>query len=209
MEFEGTELEGLHYAVLQEYLETGDKALIENEEMVAYLEVLDLIRGWHYSLHTPSKILKALQLKYPDIKTHVAKRLYADAMNYFYCDIHIKKEAYRNMGADELFKLYTATVRSAKEPRDYKIAADILFKSLEARGALQDDPEGLPDHIYENKTPVFVMDPTLLKLPKADRNELARQIDDMPITELKKAKLKQHAGIEAIELFEDTDDAEN
>jgi hypothetical protein len=201
------DLEGLHYTILQEYLETGDKKIIESPEMVEYLEQLDLVRGWHYSLYTESKIIRALQLKYTSMSYDVARRRYTDAINYFYCDTAIKKEAYRNLAADELYKAYTAAIMSAREPKDYKIAADILFKSLEARGAMDDDPEELPDHIFENRTPVFVLDPGALKLPKADRNVLANQIDNMPITELKKQKLKQHAGIESLELFDDDDDA--
>jgi len=200
------DLEGIHYSVLQEYLETGNKELIENPEMVAYLEQLDVVRGWHYSLSTEDKIIRALLLKYPDMNRRTAKSRYADAMNYFYCDTVIKKEAYRNMGADELYKAYIAAVKSAKEPKDYKLAADILYKSLEVRGAMKEDPEQLPEHIFENQTPVFVLDPSLLNLPKADRNTLAAQIDSYPITELKKKTLKQHAGIEAIELFEETDE---
>ena len=199
-------IEGIHYAVLQEYLETGNKALIENPEMIAYLEQLDVIRGWHYSLNTEDKIIRALLLKHPNMSRMTAKSRYADAMNYFYCDTVIKKEAYRNMGADELYKLYTAAVDSAKEPKDYKLAGEILYKSLEVRGSMKDDPEQLPDHIFENRTPVFVMDPTLLNLPKADRNVLAEQIDNYPITELKKKTLKQHAGMDAIELFPEADE---
>ena len=201
------DIEGIHYTILQEYLETGDKSLIENPDMVEYLEQLDVIRGWHYSLYTEDKIIRAFLLKYPDLSRSTAKNRYADAINYFYCDTFIKKEAYKNLGADDLYKLYVATVKSAKEPRDYKIAADILFKSLEVRGVMDDDPEELPDHIFENRTPVFVMDPTLLNLPKADRNILAKQIDDLAITELKKNTIKQHAGIGAIELFPEKDDA--
>jgi len=41
---------------------------------------------------------------------------------------------------------------------------------------------------------------------RADRNILAQQIDDMPITELKKKTIKQHAGIDAIELFPEEDE---
>jgi len=199
------DLEGIQFEVLQEYLETGNASLIESPEMVEYLEQLELIRGWYYSLNTQDKIIKALCLKYKHLKPNTAKKRYVDAMNYFYCDTTIQKEAYRNMAADDLFNLYIAATKSAKDPKDYKIAADIRYKSLEARGSMQDDPEQLPDHIFEPRTAVFVMDPTLLNLPKADRNILAKQIDDMPITEIKKGVIKQHAGIDAIELFPEGD----
>lgn len=196
-----SDIEGLQYGILQEYLETGEASLIKDPEMVTYLEQLELVRGWHYSLNTEAKIIKALMLQYSDLKPNEAKSRYTDAINYYYCDTTIKKEAQRNMAASDLYNLYIATTRSAKEPKDYKIAADIRFKALQASGAMEDDPEQLPNHIYENPTQVFVMDPTLLGLPKANRNVLGKQIDALSITELKKARLKQHASIDAIELF--------
>lgn len=197
------ELEGVHYSILQEYLEKGDKVLIENPEMILYLEQLDKIRGWHYSLMTENKVINALLLDYKGLSRREAKTRYADAINYFYGDTTIKKEAHRNMVADEMYKAYTAAILSAKEPKDYKIAVDILFKSIEVRGSMESDPDQLPDHILEKKTPVYVIDPEWVGLPKANRNLLAEQIDAMPITEFKKIKLKQEAGIESLQIFDE------
>ena len=195
------ELEGVHYSMLQEYLETGNTGLVENSEMILYLEQLDKVRGWHYSLMTESKVLKALKLDYPSMSLKVAKTRYADAINYFYGDTTIKKTAYRNMIADEMYKAYTAAILSAKETKDYKTAVDILYRSIEVRGSMEAEPDVLPDHLLERKTPIYVLNPELVGLPKANRNILAEQIDSMPITELKKSELKQHAGIETINLF--------
>ena len=197
------DLEGVHYAILQEYLETGNASLVSNPEMVLYLDQLDKIRGWHYSLLTEDKIIKALLLDYKDMSRREAKSRYSDAINYFYGDSEIKKEAYRNMVADEMYKAYTAAILSAKEPRDYKIAVEILYKSIEVRGAMDDEKDTLPESVFENKTPIYVMNPELVGLPKADRNILADQIDKMAITELKKKRLKGEAGIGDLELFED------
>jgi len=195
------EFEGIHYSILLEYIETGNKDLIGNDEMILYLEQLDKVRGWHYSLMTENKIINALFLAYPKLSQRAAKTRYIDAVNYFYGDTEIKKEAYRNMAADEMYKAYTAAILSAKEPKDYKIAVDILYRSMEVRGSMDPDPDKLPDHLFENKTPIYVMNPELVGLPAANRNLLAEQIDSMPITELKKRKLKQEGGIEALELF--------
>lgn len=197
------DLEGVHYSILQEYLETGNSSLVSNKEMILYLEQLDKVRGWHYSLLTESKIIKALMLDYADLSSREAKSRYSDAINYFYGDTEIKKEAYRNMMADEMYKIYTAAILSAKEDKDYKNAADILFKAATLRGVFDEDKDTLPESVFENKTPIYVMNPELVGLPKADRNILADQIDKMAITELKKKRLKGEAGIGDLELFED------
>lgn len=200
-----SELEGVHYSILQEYLETGNKKLIENDDMLLYLEQLDKVRGWHYSLQTENKIINALRLDYQNLSHREAKSRYADTINYFYGENTIKKEAYRNMVADQMELLAKAATLSAKENKDYKIASDIYKSSIEVRGSMEKDPEKLPDHIYENKTQIFVLDPTLLGLPKADRNVLAEQIDSFAVTELIKKKLKGEASIGSIEIFPEED----
>lgn len=197
------ELEGIHYSILQDYLETGNKELIENESMFIYLEQLDKVRGWHYSLQTESKIVKALIAAYPGMNPREAKSRYTDTINYFYGDTEIKQEAYKNMIADEMHKVFIAMILSAKENKDYKAAADVLYKEATIRGVFEKEEEKLPAHLFENKTNIYVINPELVGLPKANRNAIAEQIDSMPITELEKKKLRGESGIEALQLFDE------
>ncbi len=191
-----SKFEGLHYEILMEYINTGNTKNIEDPEMVEYLEQLDKIRGWFNSLMSKEKIIRAIMLQFNITDERTAESRYIDTLNYFYADTDIRKETWRNIYAEKLDKLANAAILSAKEVKDYKIAKELIMAALEARGANKEDVDKLPDHIFKQRQPVYVMDPTMLGLPKADRNELARQIEAFPLKETVKEKLKQEAGAE-------------
>ena len=201
-----SKLEGLHYEILQAYLETGDTSVIEDKDMVLYLEQLELVRGWHYSLQSERKILNALVASYPNLTIRTAKTRYTDAINYYYGDVQIKKIAYRNKAADAIERLATAIIKSAKEPKDYKYAGDLIHKAEIVRGSMEPDTPTLPDHIYQQRQPIYVLDPTMLGLPKADRNQIAKQIENFEITEAQKQKLIQESGVAVFDLEQRLDE---
>lgn len=195
-------LEGLHYEILMEFINTGKTKSIEDPEMIIYLEQLELIRRWHDSLQHETKILRALCLAYPNLNLRTAKTRYNDSLNYFYSDTTIKKSAWRNLYADKLDKLANAVILSAKEAKDYKYAADILHKAVTVRGSMEPEKDIIPDDIFIQKQPIFIMDPSMIGLQKADRNILAKQIDQFALTEGQKDKLKQEAGVADFQLLD-------
>lgn len=190
-----SKLEGLHYEILMDYIDTGNTELIKDPEMIIYLEQLELCRRWYDALHHESKIIRALCLQYNDLTPRTAKSRYQDSMNYFYSDTTIKKTAYRNMAADKIVKAANLILITAKEPKDLKYAGDLLHKAEVVRGSMEPTVEKLPDHILQQRQPIFIMDPTLIGLEKADRNVLAKQIESYNIPEMEKEKIKQEAGV--------------
>lgn len=195
-------LEGLHFDILMEYINTGKTEGIQDPEMIIYLEQLELVRRWYDSLQHESKIIRALCLAYSDLTPRSAKTRYNDSMNYFYSDTTIKKSAYRNKAADKMEKLANAVILSAKEPKDYKYAAEILHKAEIVRGSMEADKDVIPDDIFHQKQPIFIMDPSMIGLPRADRNVLAKQIETFALTEGQKDKLKQEAGVADFQILE-------
>lgn len=202
-------LEGMHFEILMEFINTGDTSSIKDPEMILYLEQLELVRRWYDSLQHESKIIRALCLQYESLNPRTAKTRYNDSVNYFYSDTTIKKSSYRNKAADKMEKIANAIILSAKEPKDYKYAADVLHKAEIVRGSMEPDKEIIPDSIFNQKQPIYIMEPGMIGLQKADRNVLANQIDQFALTEGQKDKIKQEAGVDDFQILERINEQEN
>jgi hypothetical protein len=194
-----SDLEGMHYEMLMEWLNTG-KSKAMPDEMLLYLEQINKARGWKESLLNENAIVKALMADYPELTRTAAKTRYKDAYNYYYLDDTVKKEAHINWYASLLDKLISATIKSAKEPKDYDIARKLIESIITTRKLLEDKIQEIPGHALEYKQPIFVMDPTLVELPKTNRDTLKKQIQAFRIKEKEKQEAFMDAGVEPYDL---------
>lgn len=188
-----TKLEGLHYETLSEWVHSGKETVLD-AEMVEYLDQLDLIRGWRYSLKTKSAIIKALQHKYKTLTYSAADTRYKDSMNYFYGDNEVKKQAWTNILVEDASRCYQAIILSAKEPKHYLDAIKGIQTVANLLGLDKEEPEPLPDHLLEEKIPLITMDPKKVNLPETDRNLLMKQLDKYNIPETDKERIKEESG---------------
>ena len=121
--FGGAEKEGA-FEKIQEYIASGSKGNLSDKEQI-YIDLLTLI----YSLdgqYGKRRTIKFLTSAPFGIPYQRAADIYSEAVELFFCNRKVSKEAMRNKMADQFDTLYVAARDAAKTSKDYAVAADIL-----------------------------------------------------------------------------------
>lgn len=197
-----SELEGLHYTILEEWV---DKGRTENlpEEMATYLEQLNFVNGLWNSCHTPQKIIDKLIITYPGLDKISAKSRFEDAVNWFYLDDQVKREAWRNLIFEKMLKLVDAAIISAVSVNDYNKASLMLQRAYLVKGLDKEEKEKIPEEAFQKPIKIYSDNVSDFEdLPDTtNRNILAQYVDQMLLQEDEKLRIKQEMGIEPKVLF--------
>lgn len=202
--FGGAEKEGA-FERIQEYIASGSKGDLSDKERV-YIDLLTLI----YSLdgqYGKRRTVRFLTSEPFGLPYQRAADIYSEAMELFYCNRKVSKEAMRNKMADQFDTLYVAARDAAKTSKDYAVAADILANKARALQLDRDDPAKLPAEIYRPMFRLLSATPESIGLPAANRDELERQIDTVVAPESVKRRLRTDAGIVDLDIVKYLEDA--
>lgn len=197
--FGGADKEGA-FEKIRDYISGGSVGDLSSKEQV-YIDILVLI----YSLdgqYGKRRTIKFLTSKPFNFTYPHATDMYAEAIELFFCNRKVSKDAMRQKMAEQFDSLYVAARDAAQNTKDYEIAANILINKAKALQLDKDDPEKLPADVYTKQYRVLSLTPKVLGLPAADRNELARQIDEIVAPEQVRQRLKMEAGVEDLDIVE-------
>lgn len=190
------------YDQLITFIETGAEGNLP-EEMVEYITLLELIRGLHMRFRSRKAIINLLQKKPYELSYYLASKRYTEAINFFYLDHEIKKDAWRNLYAEKLDRAADLVLSTATTSKDVDIYKNIIYAAMEARQLGKEDKEELPEEIFEKKIKIYTINPEELGRERPNRNLLASKIDNYNIPEKEKERLKSEAGITDIKIFPD------
>lgn len=202
--FGGAEKEGA-FERIQEYIASGSKGDLSDKERV-YIDLLTLV----YSLdgqYGKRRTVRFLTSEPFGLPYQRAADIYSEAMELFYCNRKVSKEALRNKMADQFDTLYVAARDAAKTSKDYAVAADILANKARALQLDRDDPAKLPAEVYQPMFRLLSATPESIGLPAANRDELERQIDTVVAPESVKRRLRTDAGIVDLDIVKYLEDA--
>ena len=202
--FGGAEKEGA-FERIQEYIASGSKGDLSDKERV-YIDLLTLV----YSLdgqYGKRRTVRFLTSEPFGLPYQRAADIYSEAMELFYCNRKVSKDALRNKMADQFDTLYIAARDAAKTSKDYAVAADILVNKARALQLDRDDPAKLPAEIYQPMFRLLSATPESIGLPAANRDELERQIETVVAPEAVKRRLRTDAGIVDLDIVKYLEDA--
>lgn len=185
---------------IQNYIDGGCKTDLSPGEQI-YIDLLVMI----YSLdgqHGKRNTIRFLTRKPFGFAYARASELYAEAVEMFFANRQVSKDAMRAKVADQLDTLHAAAVASAKTTRDYEVAANILAQKAKILRLDQEDPEVLPPSQYQKQIRVLSLTPESIGLPSANRDILAAQIDSLNLDSSVRKRLRMEAGIEDVEIIE-------
>lgn len=177
--------------MLQQYIETGEGRPLP-ADLRNYMDALDIVRSMYDKYTNKRFIVRALKGMYPDMSQHLANKLYYDAIQFFNLDKGVKKDAWRNFYAEKLEDLAIYAI----EKDDLETARRCYATAAEMRGLHKDDDPVVPEEFFTRPVVVYVTDPEAVGIPKADREELKRQIDALPdLTPQQKERIMEDAGV--------------
>lgn len=195
--FGGPEDQGA-FERIQDYIAGGCKGKLSQKEQV-YIDMLTMI----YSLDGrwgKRKTIRFLISKPFNFSYEQASNMYAEAVEMFFANRKISKEAMRSKIADQYDTLYSLAVQNARSTKDFEIAAGILSKKAQMLQLDRDDPDVLPAENYQRQFRVLSLSPEVIGLPRANRDELARQIDGIVAPDAVKKRLRADAGIDDLDV---------
>lgn len=195
--FGGPEDQGA-FERIQDYIAEGSRGNLSQKEQV-YIDLLTMI----YSLDGQwgkRRTIKFLTSKPFSFSYEQASNMYAESIEMFFANRKVSKEAMRAKMADQYDTLYALAMQNARTTKDFEIAAGILSSKAKVLRLDQDDPQQLPAENYSKQFRVLSLSPEVIGLPRANRDELARQIDGIVAPEAVKKRLRVDAGIDDLDI---------
>lgn len=187
------------FSRVQSYIASGSRGeLSENESL--YIDLLTIVYSFD-SRYGKRKTIKFLTSAPFDFSYERAANVYAEAVELFYCNRNISRDALREKAADQYDALYHLALDAAKTTKDYAVASDILTQKAKVLNLDKPDPVKLPEAQYQKQYRLLSISPETIGLPAANRDELAGQIDaleDVPAVE--KERLRMEASIEDMDI---------
>jgi hypothetical protein len=194
-------IEGEHYRLLEQWVE--DESIVLPEGMGDYVKQLEYARGFLYSSSSPNIAARKLLIHWPELSVKQTKSRVRDAVEYFYIDGDLKKDAYRQIHYEKQMAAAQLVLETAKCAADIKIASEIWERAGKSKQLHLPDAEEFPKEMFKQKWKIYSLDTSDVGLPElADRNQLGAMIDTFNITEAEKIRLKQDAGVEPREILD-------
>jgi hypothetical protein len=148
---------------------------------------------------TKSGIIKILKSDVYGLSDWMARRVYADALNFFYSDDGVAPRAWANLYAERLEKWadLSASMGKLKEARSF------LTEAARLRGCYDDIKPEIPQELLDAEPVVlYTNDAESMGAPKADRRELEAFIDSIPeLPDVSRQRVKEDAGIKRRDLY--------
>ena len=194
------DFEALDSRQIERILKTGDLESLTPAER-EYFDLMELVRGLRARMMMPSGnrivtkagIIKVLKSDAYGLSDWMARRVYSDALNFFYSVDDVTPRAWRNLYAERLDNManLAASMGKMKEARNFMVEAAKL------RGCYDGQAPEIPQELLDAApTVIYTANPESMGAPKADRKELEAFIDSIPdIPEISLRRVKEDAGI--------------
>lgn len=185
---------------IERILKTGDLDSLTPAER-EYFNLMELVRGLRARMLLPggnrivtkAGIIKILKSDAYGLSDWMARRVYSDALNFFYSVDDVTPRAWANIYAERLDNLATlaASLGKLKEAKSY------ITEAAKLRGCYDDQAPEIPQELLDAAPMViYTADAESMGAPKADRKQLEEFIDSIPdIPEVSRRRVKEDAGI--------------
>lgn len=184
---------------LNRILSTGDLECLTPEER-EYFSFMEMVRGLRARMLLPggrkivtkAGIIKLLKNNY-GFSDWMARRIYDDAINFFYSESTVTPRAWANLYAEKLEKMADLAFTGGK----FKEGRALMNDAARLRGCFDEATPEIPEELLQPRTAIiYTSNAAALGAPSADRRELEAFIDEIPeIPQLTRQRVKEDAGI--------------
>lgn len=188
---------------IERVLSTGSlDALPEAERR--YYDLMEMVRGLRARLKVNDKlvtkagIIRLLKSEPYGLTDYMARRVYTDAINFFWAQDEVRPRAFSNLYADRL-ENWANLLFIQGQPR---VALSYIKLAAQLRGCFDEEPQQIPDELLNQQpTIIYTTDRRDLGLPATNRRQVEQLIDAIPdIPDLVRDSLKEDANIYKFQL---------
>lgn len=201
----GYKLEDINLEIISDFIETGNRSNVD-PVILEYLDLMDKVRGMFLRFDkfgSRDHIINHL-MKVDGFSRFLASNIYNDALEYFYCDSKISKDAWRNIYAEKMEKVINLAMLAIKDTSDASKVTKMIAEVATLRQLHVEDKEELPEEWFAKPWKLYAMDAEMLGMPTVNRHKIAEQIDNLPeLSEKEREMIKREAGALPIKIFID------
>ena len=193
------DFEAIDLTTINRILSTGSTDSLTPEER-EYYQFMEMVRGLRARMLLPggrkvvtkAGIIKLLKNNY-GLSDWMARRIYDDAINFFYAESAVTSRAWANLSAEKREKMADMAFVNGH----FKEGRALMKDAAKLRGCFDDAAPEIPEELLQPKTAViYTADATALGAPAADRQEVEAFIDEIPeIPEITRRRVKEDAGV--------------
>lgn len=188
------------YQRVMDYIDSGSSGALSTKEEI-YIDLLNLI----YSLskqHDRRNVIRFLTKAPFKMSYARAVDAYDEAVNLFYSNRNVSREALRQKYAADLDSWAYMIAKEAKSAADYAVAGDLKTKAAKILRLDQPDQEQLPMSQYIKPFRLHSLNPSDVGFEPVNRNDLLPLIEKFVGPEAVKRRLRMEAGIEDVDFIE-------
>ncbi len=163
------------YPRLKAYIESGSTTQLDEDEET-YLEIMTMMNSMKRK-YGERKTIQFFQGPPYNLGTRKSKKIYDNAIQYFYSDMKADKKALRNLYAEMIREGAQVVLHNAQSAKDYEVYTDMLIKAAKLQQLDQVDPPEIPIQAFLKPIKVYTLDPENIGIPGINRDDLAKQID--------------------------------
>jgi Fe-S cluster biosynthesis and repair protein YggX len=194
-------IEDIDLKYIKNYIENGPGGDAP-EAVNRYLSLMDMVRGMHKRIDkygSPEPIIKHLMTT-EKLSRKKAKQIYEEALDYFYCDNYISKQAWKNIYAEKIDMLINFSMLVMKDVSDAAKIAKTIMDVWKVRELDKAEGQDIPGELLAKPFKVYNANAEALGMPRIDRNKLKALIDEnVPgLTEVQKQALYREADIDGM-----------
>ncbi|MBO2546103.1 hypothetical protein J0871_16930 [Salegentibacter sp. BDJ18] len=178
-------------------------------EIIQYLDLMDKIRGMALRVDrygSKDAIVNHL-IKVEELSRYLANKVYNQAMEYFYADVEISKNAWLNIIAGKMEKNISLSQNLVKDVNDTAKVNKMLMELKEVVMELYENESDIPEGAYDKMIKIYTTSMSDLGKKPQPKKELAEFIKSLPneISEKVKELAEQEAGLKQLEFLPDAD----
>jgi hypothetical protein len=195
-----TQLDELDIHEIDAYIQKGEfKSLPEH--MTVYLKWMEEAHDWYYKFKSRNWVMRYLIANCQDkdgnhISYYMAEKIFNDMLSFFYADKNFKRNSWLRYLAERI----EMGAALALEDNDFETYGKNLERAAKVISQIQLDKDDTDPRLLDRRPRFFATDAKELGVPKIDRRKLARQIDEMDISEAEKMAAKRDLGEEEREM---------
>lgn len=189
-----------HLLRLQDYIQSGSKDVLTDEEQ-EYYDALILTIGV-YRKYGRTQAVRFLMAKPFLCKRAIAVRMIDDAINLFYFDDTVTRQAWRNLMFEEMRNAAHAILKTdGITPDDLETYRRLMESAYKFKQLDKPDPEETEKPTAgQREIKVYDLDGKRLGLPNINRQEVASFIDNLDINRREKERINMDAGVAPINI---------
>lgn len=195
-----TQLDELDITEIEIYIQKGEfKSLPDH--MAVYLSWMEEAHDWYYKFKSRNWVMRYLIANCKDtndnhISYYMAEKIFNDMLSFFYADKNFKRNSWLRYLAERI----EMGAALALEDNDFETYGKNLERAAKVISQIQIEKDDVDPRLLDRRPRFFVTDAKELGVDKIDRRKLARQIDEMDITESEKLAAKRDLGVEEREM---------